>query len=73
MGRHRGSQHKRIGEPRELSAETYSSALPWVDESNHDTVAMVAVDEQGSVAAGASSNGASHKVWHSTKVVNLSL
>ena len=35
---------------------------PSVDEHNHDTIAMVAVDEEGIVAAGASSNGANHKV-----------
>jgi N4-(beta-N-acetylglucosaminyl)-L-asparaginase len=34
----------------------------WVSEGNHDTIAMVAVDADGNVAAGASSNGANHKV-----------
>ena len=58
VGRHDGSRakHAHAGDPRGLSA------LPRVDEHNHDTIAMVAVDERGSVAAGASSNGASHKV-----------
>ena len=33
-----------------------------VRRGNHDTIAMVAIDGMGNVAAGASSNGASHKV-----------
>ena len=45
-------------------ADAGDSAKPKVDEHNHDTIAMVAVDERGSVAAGASSNGANHKVLH---------
>ena len=36
---------------------------PWPSQhGGHDTIAMVAVDAAGSVAAGASSNGAIHKV-----------
>ena len=34
---------------------------PRIDQHNHDTIAMVAIDTKGSVAAGASSNGANHK------------
>lgn len=34
----------------------------WVARHNHDTIAMVAIDSTGNIAAGASSNGASHKV-----------
>lgn len=33
-----------------------------VTSHNHDTIAMIAIDRHGSIAAGASSNGASHKV-----------
>ncbi|KAK9807970.1 hypothetical protein WJX73_008598 [Symbiochloris irregularis] len=33
-----------------------------IDEHNHDTISMVVVDETGKVAAGSSSNGATHKV-----------
>ena len=33
-----------------------------VRRKNHDTIAMIAIDGMGNVAAGASSNGASHKV-----------
>ena len=29
---------------------------------NHDTIGMVAIDENGKVAAGTSTNGASHKI-----------
>lgn len=34
----------------------------WPSEHAHDTIALVAVAADGSVAAGASSNGATHKV-----------
>lgn len=34
----------------------------WPSRDNHDTIAMVAIDMEGNIAAGASSNGASHKV-----------
>ena len=34
----------------------------WPSHVNHDTIAMVAMDAQGNIAAGASSNGAAHKV-----------
>lgn len=34
----------------------------WPSQDNHDTIAMVAIDADGHIAAGASSNGASHKV-----------
>lgn len=33
-----------------------------VSRTNHDTIGMVAIDTQGQVAAGTSTNGASHKV-----------
>lgn len=34
----------------------------WTSHHNHDTIAMVAIDGRGNIAAGASSNGAAHKV-----------
>ena len=34
----------------------------WPSRQDHDTIAMVAIDAKGNIAAGASSNGASHKV-----------
>lgn len=37
-------------------------AAAQVDVHNHDTIAMIAIDANGSIAAGASSNGANHKV-----------
>ncbi|XP_072041007.1 N(4)-(Beta-N-acetylglucosaminyl)-L-asparaginase-like [Amphiura filiformis] len=33
-----------------------------VDEHNHDTIGMIVIDEDGNVAGGTSTNGASHKV-----------
>ena len=34
----------------------------WVNHNNHDTISMVAMSDNGHLAAGSSSNGASHKV-----------
>lgn len=34
----------------------------WPSRNDHDTIAMVAIDAKGNIAAGASSNGANHKV-----------
>ncbi|CAG2064726.1 unnamed protein product, partial [Timema podura] len=31
-------------------------------EGNHDTIGMIAIDNQGKIAAGTSTNGASHKI-----------
>lgn len=33
-----------------------------VDRHNHDTISMIALDSDGNIAAGSSTNGASHKV-----------
>ena len=33
-----------------------------VSRKSHDTISMVAIDKQGNIAAGSSTNGASHKV-----------
>ncbi|OQV21403.1 N(4)-(Beta-N-acetylglucosaminyl)-L-asparaginase [Hypsibius exemplaris] len=33
-----------------------------IQEQNHDTIGMIAIDEQGHIAAGTSTNGASHKI-----------
>jgi len=47
--------------------------LPRTDELNHDTIAMVAIDAKGRIAAGASSNGANHKVrWSDTAAATVS-
>ncbi|KAJ8878987.1 hypothetical protein PR048_019593 [Dryococelus australis] len=35
---------------------------PRVDAWNHDTIGMVAIDMEGKIAAGTSTNGASHKI-----------
>ena len=34
----------------------------WVRREDHDTISMVAIDAEGNIAAGSSSNGANHKV-----------
>ena len=39
-----------------------SVSSTWPSRQDHDTIAMVAIDAKGNIAAGASSNGASHKV-----------
>ncbi len=46
--------------PRSLSSRDRSRA--GVDESNHDTIAMITIDVHGNMAAGTSTNGLSHKV-----------
>ena len=33
-----------------------------VDKNNHDTIGMIAIDTKGNIAAGTSTNGASHKI-----------
>lgn len=33
-----------------------------VDRFNHDTIGMVAIDSNGDIAAGTSTNGAKHKI-----------
>ena len=37
-------------------------ALRRVSRESHDTISMVAIDARGNIAAGSSTNGASHKV-----------
>lgn len=39
-----------------------SAGSAWPSRDDHDTIAMVAIDAKGNIAAGASSNGANHKV-----------
>lgn len=38
--------------------------IPYDDysSSNHDTIGMIAIDAQGNIAAGTSTNGARHKI-----------
>ena len=35
---------------------------PWVDRRNHDTIGVIAIQPNGDIAAGTSTNGARHKV-----------
>ncbi len=34
----------------------------YVDTQNHDTIGMVVIDDGGNIAAGTSTNGATHKI-----------
>jgi len=38
------------------------SENPWVSKESHDTIAMIAISDNGDIAVGTSSNGASHKI-----------
>ncbi len=38
------------------------TAPSWVSRLTHDTISVVAIDSEGKIAAGSSSNGANHKV-----------
>lgn len=50
--------------PNALKAQGRSGldTVSWVTRLAHDTISMVAIDAQGKIAAGSSSNGANHKV-----------
>lgn len=39
-----------------------SKVVHSVDESNHDTIGIIAIDQRGHVACGTSTNGLSHKI-----------
>lgn len=39
-----------------------SKHLPWVKEGLHDTIGVVALDSDGNMACGTTTNGANHKV-----------
>jgi N4-(beta-N-acetylglucosaminyl)-L-asparaginase len=47
--------------PGSRSAAAARACSQHVRRDNHDTIAMIAIDAAGNIAAGASSNGASHK------------
>ena len=51
--------------------EAPKAAHSVVDVHNHDTIAMVVVDSKGSIAAGASSNGANHKACPAVTSLNI--
>lgn len=36
--------------------------IPIVQQTNHDTIGMIAIDSNGKIAAGTSTNGMNHKV-----------
>lgn len=51
--------------PRQLKGAPPQPRAPgpsWVSRKSHDTISVVAIDEDGRIAAGSSSNGANHKV-----------
>lgn len=39
-----------------------SRVSPWVDENNHDTIGLIAIDKDGNIAGGTTTNGMNHKV-----------
>ena len=54
--------YHRAGTEQATSPCTTAQTKPtWTSQRNHDTIAMVAIDAHGNIAAGASSNGAAHK------------
>jgi N4-(beta-N-acetylglucosaminyl)-L-asparaginase len=42
--------------------EAGGAGRPWVDRRNHDTIGVIAIQPNGDIAAGTSTNGARHKV-----------
>ena len=42
--------------------ERVADVVTRVSRKSHDTISMVALDKEGNIAAGSSTNGASHKV-----------
>eukprot|EP01116_Phalansterium_solitarium_P020648 TRINITY_DN6147_c0_g1_i1.p1 TRINITY_DN6147_c0_g1~~TRINITY_DN6147_c0_g1_i1.p1 ORF type:complete len:369 (-),score=44.17 TRINITY_DN6147_c0_g1_i1:120-1172(-) len=48
--------------PRRRMARNRRHLRPPIHEGNHDTIGMVAIDRDGNIASGTSTNGASHKV-----------
>ncbi|XP_064608074.1 N(4)-(Beta-N-acetylglucosaminyl)-L-asparaginase-like [Liolophura sinensis] len=42
--------------------ERSSRVSPWVDENNHDTIGLIAIDKDGNIAGGTTTNGMNHKV-----------
>lgn len=47
---------------RELLKDSDNKIRPVFDEGNHDTIGMLVIDKNGNIAAGTSTNGASHKI-----------
>ncbi|GLD92608.1 hypothetical protein PINS_up001187 [Pythium insidiosum] len=45
-----------------LHRQEHAEAMAQITQDNHDTIGMVALDHEGKMAAGASSNGANHKI-----------
>lgn len=45
-----------------LSKHSINDVNSFFSENNHDTIGMVAIDKTGKIAAGTSTNGASHKI-----------
>ena len=41
---------------------TMEKHVSYVNEENHDTIGVVAIDSNGHIAAGASTNGAKNKI-----------
>lgn len=46
----------------QLSKHSMNDINSFFSENNHDTIGMIAIDKTGNIAAGTSTNGASHKI-----------
>ncbi|XP_020628098.1 N(4)-(Beta-N-acetylglucosaminyl)-L-asparaginase-like [Orbicella faveolata] len=54
--------YKPIKGRRNLQDTTKQTLLDDVDVDNHDTIGMIAIDQNGNIAAGTSTNGLNHKI-----------
>ena len=48
--------------PLSVTTGAVGDGMRRVSRKSHDTISMVAIDRHGNIAAGSSTNGASHKV-----------
>lgn len=45
-----------------MPAKEFSVVAPPIDEHNHDTIGMIAIDKEENVAVGTSTNGLTYKI-----------
>jgi N4-(beta-N-acetylglucosaminyl)-L-asparaginase len=45
-----------------LSLETKAGEVNKASANNHDTIGMIAIDDQNNIAVGTSTNGMNHKI-----------